>query len=88
MNPREIRPIDEMPVSDTRSLTDILQNNSSMIGEILLDVACIKRQIDGLDKATPEVSSPNCVLDEVTNQAIVLNEIRDTLKILRSELNI
>lgn len=88
MNPREIRPIDEMPVNDTKNLIDILQNNSSMIGEISIDVNCIKHQIDGLDKTTPEVSSPNCVLDEVTNQAIALNDIRDTLKILRNELNI
>ena len=88
MNPREIRPIDEMPVNDTKSLIDILQNNSSIIEEISIDVNCIKRQIDGLDKTTPDVASPNCVLDEVTNQAIALNDIRDSLKILRNELSI
>ena len=84
MNPREIRPTD----NDTRSLTDILQSNSSMIAEILIDVNCIKKMIDGSDKTDPDVVTPSCILDEVTNQAIALDNIRDTLKMLRSELNI
>ena len=88
VNPREIRPTDEMVVRDTKGLTDVLQSNSSMIAEILIDVTCIKKQIDGLDKATPDVATPSCILDEITNQAIALNDIRDTLKILRSELSI